>query len=117
MRVLVTEDDEILAMAVAAGLRREGMAVDAALDGDAALQRLAVMLQGTQRARSRLATLGGLKLGSLAFAARQPARSVRNAGAGGQTINHHAGGPGDAPPGRDRWEAQCRRRSSSSLWP
>ena len=28
MRVLVTEDDEVLATAVAAGLRREGMAVD-----------------------------------------------------------------------------------------
>jgi DNA-binding response OmpR family regulator len=42
MRVLVTEDDEILAQAVAAGLRREGMAVDVALDGEAALERLAV---------------------------------------------------------------------------
>ena len=42
MRVLVTEDDEILATAVAAGLRREGMAVDIALDGDAALEHLAV---------------------------------------------------------------------------
>jgi DNA-binding response OmpR family regulator len=42
MRVLVTEDDEILATAVAAGLRREGMAVDVALDGDAAMERLAV---------------------------------------------------------------------------
>src|SRR5271154_7565882 len=42
MRVLVTEDDEVLAEAVAAGLRREGMAVDVALDGAAALERLAV---------------------------------------------------------------------------
>jgi len=42
MRVLVTEDDEILARTVAAGLRREGMAVDVALDGDAALERAAV---------------------------------------------------------------------------
>ena len=42
MRVLVTEDDEVLATAVAAGLRREGMAVDVALDGAAALERLAV---------------------------------------------------------------------------
>ncbi len=42
MRVLVTEDDEVLAAAVAAGLRREGMAVDVALDGAAALDRLAV---------------------------------------------------------------------------
>jgi DNA-binding response OmpR family regulator len=43
MRVLVTEDDEVLAGAVAAGLRREGMAVDVALDGGAALERLAVI--------------------------------------------------------------------------
>ena len=38
MRVLVTEDDEVLATALAAGLRREGMAVDVALDGGAARQ-------------------------------------------------------------------------------
>ena len=37
MRVLVAEDDEVLAATVAAGLRREGMAVDVALDGDEAL--------------------------------------------------------------------------------
>ena len=32
MRVLIVEDDDVLAMAVAAGLRREGMAVDVALE-------------------------------------------------------------------------------------
>jgi DNA-binding response OmpR family regulator len=42
VRVLVTEDDEVLAAAVATGLRREGMAVDVVLDGGAALERLAV---------------------------------------------------------------------------
>jgi DNA-binding response OmpR family regulator len=42
MRVLVVEDDEVLARAVAAGLRREGMAVDVALDGDNALARIGV---------------------------------------------------------------------------
>ena len=42
MRVLIAEDDEFLAATVAAGLRREGMAVDVALDGDAALERAAV---------------------------------------------------------------------------
>ena len=36
MRVLVVEDDGELAEAIAAGLRLEGMAVDTALDGDAA---------------------------------------------------------------------------------
>jgi DNA-binding response OmpR family regulator len=42
MRVLVAEDFEVLAQAIATGLRREGMAVDVALDGDAALESLAV---------------------------------------------------------------------------
>jgi DNA-binding response OmpR family regulator len=42
MRVLVAEDDEVLAKAVAVGLRREGMAVDIALDGDDALTRLGI---------------------------------------------------------------------------
>ncbi|GAA2118612.1 response regulator transcription factor [Actinomadura napierensis] len=41
MRVLVAEDVEDLAAAIATGLRREGMAVDVALDGNAALDRLA----------------------------------------------------------------------------
>jgi DNA-binding response OmpR family regulator len=41
MRVLVAEDHERLARAVAAGLRRYGMSVDVALDGDDALARLA----------------------------------------------------------------------------
>ena len=42
MRVLVAEDHDQLARAVAAGLRRYGMTVDVALDGNAALERLAV---------------------------------------------------------------------------
>ena len=41
MRVLVAEDFEVLAQAIATGLRREGMAVDVALDGDGALESLA----------------------------------------------------------------------------
>jgi DNA-binding response OmpR family regulator len=40
MRVLVVEDHEVLATAIATGLRREGMAVDLALDGRDALGRL-----------------------------------------------------------------------------
>ena len=40
--MLVAEDDEILAKAVAVGLRREGMAVDIALDGDDALTHLRI---------------------------------------------------------------------------
>jgi DNA-binding response OmpR family regulator len=42
MRVLVAEDFEVLARSIAAGLRREGMAVDVVLDGADALERLAV---------------------------------------------------------------------------
>ena len=42
MRVLIAEDDEVLARTVAAGLRREGMAVDVVLDGDTALEHAAV---------------------------------------------------------------------------
>jgi DNA-binding response OmpR family regulator len=42
MRVLVVEDFEVLAQAIATGLRREGMAVDVVLDGADALERLAV---------------------------------------------------------------------------
>jgi hypothetical protein len=41
MRILVAEDDDRLARAVAAGLRRRGMTVDVALDGDDALGKLA----------------------------------------------------------------------------
>ena len=42
MRVLVIEDFEVLATAIGAGLRREGMAVDVALDGNDALEHLGV---------------------------------------------------------------------------
>ena len=42
MRVLVVEDFEVLADAIGTGLRREGMAVNVVLDGDDALEHLAV---------------------------------------------------------------------------
>ena len=42
MRVLVVEDDRELAEAIGVGLRREQMAVDVALDGDAGLERALV---------------------------------------------------------------------------
>jgi DNA-binding response OmpR family regulator len=42
MRVLVAEDHERLAHAVAAGLRDEGMAVDVVLDGQDALDHVAL---------------------------------------------------------------------------
>jgi DNA-binding response OmpR family regulator len=42
MRVLVVEDQQELAETVATGLRREGMAVDVALDGAVALRQTAI---------------------------------------------------------------------------
>jgi DNA-binding response OmpR family regulator len=42
VRVLVVEDERLLADAIADGLRRESLAVDVAYDGDAALERLGV---------------------------------------------------------------------------
>jgi DNA-binding response OmpR family regulator len=42
MRILVAEDNTLLADFIAAGLRREGMAVDIAHDGDAALAKASV---------------------------------------------------------------------------
>jgi DNA-binding response OmpR family regulator len=42
MRVLVVEDFEILARTIGTGLRREGMAVDVVLNGDDALEHLAI---------------------------------------------------------------------------
>lgn len=42
MRVLVVEDFEILAHSIGTGLRREGMAVDVVLDGNDALEHLAI---------------------------------------------------------------------------
>ena len=41
VRVLVVEDEEVLAAAIARGLRREGMAVDVAADGGSALEKTA----------------------------------------------------------------------------
>jgi DNA-binding response OmpR family regulator len=42
VRVLVVEDEKLLADAIAAGLRRHAMAVDVVYDGAAALERVAV---------------------------------------------------------------------------
>jgi len=42
MRVLVVEDERLLADTVAEGLRRQSMAVDVCYDGDAALERIGV---------------------------------------------------------------------------
>ena len=62
MRILVVEDEVQLAEAVARGLRREGMAVDVATDGDegyrkAALTRYDFHVRGVRKARERLVVL------------------------------------------------------------
>jgi DNA-binding response OmpR family regulator len=46
VRILVVEDFEVMARSIATGLRREGMAVDIAPDGEEALERLAVTRYG-----------------------------------------------------------------------
>src|SRR5688572_3781443 len=43
MRILIAEDEQRLAEALARGLRRDGWAVDVALDGAAALERTALV--------------------------------------------------------------------------
>ena len=53
MRVLIAEDELYLAEALQTGLRREAIAADIALDGDAALDRLAVNDYDVARARPR----------------------------------------------------------------
>ena len=53
MRVLVVEDFEPTARAIVTGLRREGMAVDVALDGHEALAHLALTDYDVRRARPR----------------------------------------------------------------
>jgi DNA-binding response OmpR family regulator len=42
LRVLIVEDEQVLADAIATGLRRAAMAVDVAYDGDGALERTSV---------------------------------------------------------------------------
>jgi DNA-binding response OmpR family regulator len=42
VRILVVEDEQPLAEAIARGLRREGMAVDVALDGDSGHEKVSV---------------------------------------------------------------------------
>jgi DNA-binding response OmpR family regulator len=42
VRILVVEDEQLMADAIAEGLRRESLAVDVVYDGDAALERLGV---------------------------------------------------------------------------
>ena len=53
MRVLLADDEQLLADTVADGLRKLAMAVDVCYDGDAAQERLAVQPLRRRRARPR----------------------------------------------------------------
>ena len=59
VRVLVVEDERILADAIAEWLRREAFAVDLAYDGDAALERLGI--ERVRRGRARPGPAAGAR--------------------------------------------------------
>ena len=59
MRVLVVEDHKELAATIAVGLRREGMAVDLAFDGEEALRAAPRATLRRRSARPRPAELHG----------------------------------------------------------
>jgi DNA-binding response OmpR family regulator len=59
MRVLVVEDEEVLADAIARGLRWEGMAVDVAFDGHGALEKASVNHYDVIVLDRNLPTIGG----------------------------------------------------------
>lgn len=62
MRLLVVEDEPDLAEAVAKGLRRDGYAVDVALDGEAAIDRLSVNVYDLVCLDLNLPDMDGLEL-------------------------------------------------------
>ena len=97
MRVLVVEDEAALADAVARGLRREGMAVDVAYDGDS----------GHEKATRHPVRRGGARPGPARDARRRPVRADR------LLRRHHAGAHahGERHPGRQgRRPVPGRRR-------
>jgi DNA-binding response OmpR family regulator len=87
VRVLVAEDEELLADAIAEGLRRETLAVDVVYDGDAALERLGVndydvlvldrdlpLVPGDEVCRAVVASGGDTRILMLTAAAEVPDR-------------------------------------------
>ena len=137
MRVLVVEDFEVLAAAIGTGLRREGMAVDVVLDGDDALEHLAVTrydvvvldrdlpgVHGDEVCRRIVAGRTGSRVLMLTAAStvaragrgprarrrRLPAQAVRLRRAGRPR-------PGAGPPVRRRRCRRCSRRGDLTLDP
>jgi DNA-binding response OmpR family regulator len=87
VRVLVAEDEELLADAIAEGLRRETLAVDVVYDGDAALEKLGIndydvlvldrdlpLVHGDEVCRAVVAAGGDTRVLMLTAAAEVPDR-------------------------------------------
>jgi DNA-binding response OmpR family regulator len=85
MRVLVVEDFEPMARAIVIGLRREGMAVDAAYDGGVALDQLAVTRYDVVVLDRDLPGVHGDEICRRLAAARSPSRILMLTAAGGLT--------------------------------
>ncbi|MGV9774435.1 response regulator transcription factor [Streptosporangium sp. NPDC003464] len=82
MRVLIVEDERVLADIVATGLRRETMAVDVVHDGDAALERAAVNDYDVIVLDRDLPVLHGDEVCRRLVSARIPARIIMLTAAG-----------------------------------
>jgi DNA-binding response OmpR family regulator len=85
MRVLVVEDFEPMAQAIVTGLRREGMAVDAVYDGDAALDHLATTRYDVVVLDRDLPGVHGDQICRRLAADRSPSRILMLTAAGGLT--------------------------------
>ena len=83
MRVLVVEDEELLAGAVARGLRQEGMAVDVAGDGEVALSKLDVHLYDVVVLDRDLPVVHGDDVCRAIVASEEPPRVLMLTAAGG----------------------------------
>src|SRR6266699_425370 len=85
MRVLVVEDFEPMARAIVTGLRREGMAVDVAYDGDEALDHLALARYDVVVLDRDLPGVHGDEICRRLAAGRSPSRILMLTAAGGLT--------------------------------
>src|SRR3984893_487612 len=90
MRVLVVEDFEAMARAIVTGLRREGMAVDIAYDGDEALCQLALTRYDVVVLDRDLPGVHGDEICRRLAAGRSPSRILMLTAAG--TLTHPGGG-------------------------
>jgi DNA-binding response OmpR family regulator len=85
MRVLIVEDFEPMARALGTGLRREGMAVDVVLDGNEALEHLAVTRYDVVVLDRDLPGVHGDEICRRLASARSPSRILMLTAAGGLT--------------------------------